>query len=51
MATSGKPLDQRTSQAIRDLRQRGVSVRETAKRLSVSTRTVQVHQRCGKRND
>lgn len=43
MATSGRKLDSRTQEQIQRLRSNGVSVRETAKRVMVSTRTVQVY--------
>lgn len=44
MATSGKTLDRRTQQDIARLRER-MSLRETAKELRISTRTVQKYAR------
>ncbi len=51
MATSGRPLDEREREQIRKLRQQGVSVRETAKRVGVCTRTVQAHSKSGQAVD
>lgn len=47
MATSGRKLDSATVEQIRRLRERGVSVRETAKAVRVSPVTVQKISRIG----